>query len=53
MEQKENSEIIVIKSDKEWIQNIMGETICHLIGSVGIIAMISFFMLYPSQVPRC
>ena len=52
MEQKENSEIIVIKSDKEWIQNIMGETICHLIGSVGIIAMISFFMLYPSQVPR-
>ena len=52
MEQKENSEIIVIKSDKEWIQNIMGETICHLIGSVGIIAMISFFMLYPSQVPK-
>ena len=52
MEQKENSEIIVIKSDKEWIQEIKADTLSHVIGSVGIIAMISFFMLYPSQVPK-
>ena len=52
MEQKENSEIIVIKSDKEWIQEIKADTTSHVIGSVGIIAMISFFMLYPSQVPK-
>ena len=49
MEQKENSEIIVIKSDKEWIQEIKADTTSHVIGSVGIIAIISFFMLYLSN----
>ena len=52
MEQKENSEIIVIKSDKEWIQEIKADTTSHVIGSVGIIAGISFGLLYPSSVPK-
>ena len=52
MEQKENSEIIVIKSDKEWIQEIKADTLSHVIGSVGIIAVISFVLLYPSPVPK-
>ena len=52
MEQKENSEIIVIKSDKEWIQEIKADTTSHVIGSVGIIAGISFVLLYPSSVPK-
>ena len=51
MEQKENSEI-VIKSDKEWIQEIKADTTSHVIGSVGIIAGISFVLLYPSSVPK-